>query len=143
MEMSEPTKPRQVQASGAQFLGHGRAGARSPAPTFQFLLGYSAAHMAIMYAQLHLSFSATKPPGFTHLLQKWQTQPPKCLPPDNPQSLYLSSNFLVEKSRLFWLPWSNKLIDSVGKGIVGVYVIDGQASFTNRKPHRKPPGNIE
>lgn len=69
METSEPTKPRQVQASGAQFLGHGRAGARSPAPTFQFLRGYSVAHMAIMYAQLHLSFSATKPPGFTHLLQ--------------------------------------------------------------------------
>lgn len=65
----ETSEPRPVQASGAQLLGHGRGGACSPAPTFQLLLSYSAAHITIMYAQLHLSFSANKPPGFTHLLQ--------------------------------------------------------------------------
>lgn len=142
MEMSEPTKPRPVQASGAQLLGHG---------------GLVLAHLL----PLSCSSSATLLPIWplcthsficlsllTNLLglliySKMADSACKCLPPDNPQSLYLTSNFLAEKLGLFWLPWSNKLIVSVGKGIVGVYMIDGQTSFTNRKPHRKPPGNKE
>lgn len=65
MEMSEPTKPKPVQASGAQLLGRGGLVLAHLLPS----CSSSATHMAIMYAQLHLSFSANKPPWFTHLLQ--------------------------------------------------------------------------